>query len=235
MVQTRTANKVLAALDAPTFQRLLPHLEPVRLKRKQIIYEPEAEIRHIYFPETSVIVLVTMMQTGETIESVTVGREGATWVPALFGTSTMPCQTMVAIEGEALRIEVELLGREIGQSGHLRDLLSHYSNALLIHTMRSTACNGVHTLDQRCARWILTTLDRVEPSERFSITHDFLAYLLGASRQTVTTLMNEFAQQGYIESDRGSITVPERARLERAACECYSVIKEHFSKVWKSK
>jgi CRP-like cAMP-binding protein len=102
----------------------------------------------------------------------------------------------------------------------------------LIHAMRSTACNGVHTLDQRCARWILTTLDRVEPNERFSITHDFLAYLLGASRQTVTTLMNEFDKRGYIKSDRGSITVPERIRLERATCECYSVIKEQFAKVW---
>ena len=98
--------------------------------------------------------------------------------------------------------------------------------------MRSTACNGVHTLDQRCARWILTTLDRVEPDARFSITHDFLAYLLGASRQTVTTLMNEFAKKGYLESDRGSITVPDRTRLERAACECYNVIKEQFAKMW---
>jgi CRP-like cAMP-binding protein len=232
MVQIRTSNKVLAALEPATFQRLLPHLEPVGLKRKQVLYEPDAEIRHIYFPETSVIVLVTMMQSGETIESATVGREGATWIPALSGGTTMPCQTMVAIDGDALRIDVDVLKREVNQNEHLRDLLTRYSNALLIHTVRSTACNGVHTLDQRCARWILTTLDRVEPNERFSITHDFLAYLLGASRQTVTTLINEFEKKGFIESDRGSITVPERTRLERAACECYGVIKEQFAKVW---
>ena len=232
MVQIRTSNKVLAALEPGTFQRLLPHLEPVSLKRKQILYEPDAEIRHIHFPETCVIVLVTMMRGGETIESATVGREGATWMPALFGATTMPCQTMVAIDGDGLKIEVDLLKREISRNDHLHDLLSRYSNALLIHAMRSTACNGVHTLDQRCARWILTTLDRVEPNERFSITHDFLAYLLGASRQTVTTLMNEFDKRGYIKSDRGSITVPERTRLERATCECYSVIKEQFAKVW---
>lgn len=232
MVHTRTANKVLGALESTTFQRLLPHLEPVSLRRKQVLYEPDADIVHIYFPESSVIVLVTMMQTGETIESATVGREGATWIPALAGAASMPCQTMVAIEGDALRIDVDLLKREVGQNEHLRELLSRYSNALLIHAMRSTACNGVHTLDQRCARWILTTLDRVEPNERFSITHDFLAYLLGASRQTVTTLMNDFAKKEYIESDRGSITVPERTRLERASCECYGVIKEQFAKIW---
>lgn len=232
MVQIRTANKVLAALEPATFQRLLPQLEPVGLRRKQVLYEPDAEIRHIYFPETCVIVLVTMMQSGETIESATVGREGATWTPALTGATTMPCQTMVAIDGDALRVEVDLLKGELNHNEHFRDLLSRYSNALLIHAVRSTACNGVHTLDQRCARWILTTLDRVEPNERFSITHDFLAYLLGASRQTVTTLINEFGKRGYIESDRGSITVPERARLERAACECYTVIKEQFAKVW---
>ena len=232
MVQIRTSNKVLAAMEPVTFQHLLPHLEPVGLRRKQVLYEPDAEIRHIYFPETCVIVLVTMMQSGETIESMTVGREGVTWVPALSGAATMPCQTMVAIDGEALRIDVELLKREASQSDHLRDLLGRYSNTLLLQAVRSTACNGVHTLDQRCARWILTTLDRVEPSERFSITHDFLAYLLGASRQTVTTLMNEFTKKGYLESDRGSMTVPDRTRLERAACECYSVIKEQFAKMW---
>src|SRR5688572_24526804 len=148
MVQIRTSNKVLAALEPVTFQRLLPHLEPVGLRRKQVLYEPDAEIRHIYFPETCVIVLVTMMQSGETIESMTVGREGVTWVPALSGATTMPCQTMVAIDGEALRVDVD---------------------------------------------------------------HDFLAYLLGASRQTVTTLTNEFAKKGYIESDR-SITVPDRTQ-----------------------
>ena len=230
MVEIRTSNKLLAAIDRDAFQRLLPHLEPVTLKRKQVLYEPGDHIRHVYFPETAVIVLVTIMKNGETIESSTVGREGATWISAVFGAPTMPCQTMVAIEGDALRIDVEPLEREIGQNEQVRDLLGHYSHALLIHAMRSTACNGLHTLDQRCARWILTTVDRVEPNDRLAITHDFLAYLLGASRQTVTMLMNDFAQKGYIDIDRGSITV-HRTRLERAACECYTIIKKQFAKI----
>jgi CRP-like cAMP-binding protein len=230
MVEIRTTNKLLSALDRYTFQRLLPYLEPVTLKRKQVLYEPGDHIRNVYFPETAVIVLVTIMANGETIESATVGREGVTWISAIFGAPTMPCQTVVAIEGDALKMEVERLEPEVGQNQQLRDLLGHYSHALLIHSMRSTACNGLHTLDQRCARWLLTTLDRVEPNDRLSITHDFVAYLLGASRQTITTLMNDFAQKDYIDIDRGSITV-HRARLERAACECYAIIKEQFAKI----
>ncbi|MBI4485151.1 MAG: Crp/Fnr family transcriptional regulator [Acidobacteria bacterium] len=153
------------------------------------------------------------------------------WISAIFGAPTMPCQTMVAIEGSALKIAVEDLEREVNRDRQLRDLFSHYSHALLIHSMRSTACNGLHTLTQRCARWILTTLDRVEPAERFSITQEFLAGLLGSSRPTLTEVVHSLAQAGAIRLNRGVITVADRRALERAVCECYEIIKEQFADV----
>lgn len=231
MVSTRTANKLLAALDAPIYQRLLPHLEPVTLHQKQVLFEPGAHIRHVYFPETATIVLVTLMKNGDSIESGTVGREGATWISAIFGAPTMPCQTMISGEGEAQRIDVEYLEPAVNESHQVRNLFSHYSHALLIHSMRAGACNGLHSVHQRCARWMLTTLDRVEPSDRFAITQEFLAYLLGVSRPSVTQVMNDLSEQGGIRLNRGVITVTDRQRLEDVACECYDVIKEQFAHI----
>lgn len=173
--------------------------------------------------------MVTLMANGDSIESGTVGREGAMWISAIFGAPTMPCQTMVAIDGAALKIDVEYLEQEVNRDRRFRDLLSHYSHALLIHSMRSTACNGLHSIAQRCARWILTPLDRVDPADRFSITQEFLADLLGASRPTVSDIVNDFARGGSIQLDRGIITIADRRGLERTTCECYEVIKAQFA------
>jgi CRP-like cAMP-binding protein len=233
MVTTRSGNTLLAALDDQILQHLLPHLEPVALHQKQVLFEPGEHIRHVYFPDTATIALVTLMNNGDSIESGTVGREGATWISAIFGSPTMPCQTMIAVEGDAHRIDVEHLERAVNESRRVRDLFSHYSHALLIHSMRAGACNGLHTIHQRCARWMLTTLDRVEPIDRFAITQEFLAYLLGASRPTITQVMNDFSEQGAIRLNRGVITVTDRRRLESVTCECYDVIKEQFAHVGK--
>jgi CRP-like cAMP-binding protein len=225
----RTQNKLLSALDTAALGRLESALQPAVLSRKQVLFKPGEHIRHVFFPETAVLVMVTLMANGDSIESGTVGREGAMWISAIFGAPTMPCQTMVAIDGDALKIDVGYLEHEVNRDRKFRDLLSHYSHALLIHSMRSTACNGLHSVAQRCARWILTTLDRVEPAHRFSITQEFLADLLGASRPTVTDIVNDFAEEGSIHLDRGTITIADRRLLERTACECYEVIKAQFA------
>jgi CRP-like cAMP-binding protein len=229
MVHTRTENKLLTALAPEAFGRLRPALEHATLNRKDVLFEPGERIRHVFFPQTAVLVMLTLMENGDSIESGTVGREGAMWISAIFGAPTMPCQTMVAIDGDALKIDVEDLEREVNRDRQFRDLLSHYSHALLIHSMRSTACNGLHSVAQRCARWLLTTLDRVDPADRFSITQEFLADLLGASRPTVTDIVNDFARDGSIHLDRGVITIADRRRLERTTCECYEIIKAQFA------
>lgn len=223
-----TMNKLLGAIDAAAFARLSPALDHVHIEHKQVLYRPGEKIRHVYFPESGVLVLVTVMENGASIESATVGREGATWISAISGAPTMPCQTMVAIDGVAFKLPVEALEAEVNRNRDLRDTLSHYSHALLIDTLRSTACNGLHTIEQRLARWILTTLDRIEPEGRFAITHEFLGYLLGTARPTVTVTVNDLMDAGYLESQRGLITVANRDGLERIVCECYGVIRENF-------
>jgi CRP-like cAMP-binding protein len=225
-----TPNRLLSALGSEALERLASDMERVSLRRKDVLYEPGEHVRHVYFPETAIIVHVTLMQDGQSIESATVGREGVTSISAIFGVPTMPCQTMVAIDGEALKIAVEPFEQEVNRNADLRLVLNHYSHALLIHTMRSTACNGLHPLEQRCARWILTTIDRID-ADRFAITHDFLACLLGATRPTVSLIVQRFEDEGYIRVQRGLITVPHRAGLESIVCECYDVIRAAFAEV----
>ena len=116
------------------------------------------------------------------------------------------------------------------ENAPFRDILTQYSHALLIHSMRMTGCTGLHTLEQRCSRWILTTLDRVS-EDRFSITHEFLAMLLGASRPSVSAVIEDFQRQGMLKIHRGSVVIGERDRLVGVACDCYEVIRRNYEQV----
>ncbi len=228
----RPANKLLRVLRTDAYERLAPKLTPRTLRAKQVLYKPNQPIDAIYFPETAVICQMTVMQNGATIETATVGVEGASWVSAHIGAESMPCETLVAIGGEAQTLPVDDLGRELADNPHFADVLVQYSHALLIHTMRLTGCTGLHTLEQRCARWILTTLDRVS-QDRFSVTHEFLAMLLGCSRPSASLVISEFQKKGTVHVERGRIIVANRDALLEAACECYAIIKENYEQVGK--
>jgi CRP-like cAMP-binding protein len=227
---SRPANKLLASLRDEAYRRVAPHLEPTRLRAKQILYKPNQSINEVYFPETAVICLMSVMENGDTLETSTVGREGASWISASIGAPSMPCETVVAVGGDALVLGIDHLDREMKQNEHFRDVLTEYSHALLIHSMRMTACTGLHSLPQRCARWMLTTLDRV-PENRFSVTHEFLAMLLGSSRPSVSGIIEDFIRKGMLRVDRGRVLVADRDGLMSVACECYAVIRENYQQV----
>src|SRR5713101_9934756 len=193
--QTNTANQLLNSLEPAAFERVAKKLTRVKLGQKQVVYKPDQPIDHVIFPENTVLCLMTVMSNGDTIEAATVGREGASWISATVGAPSMPCETIVVIEGTALRMAAGDLDRELGRNGHFRDILTEYSHALLIASMRTSACNGLHGLQQRCARWILMTLDRVD-SDRFAVTKEFLAQLLGTSRPTVSVLVSALEKAG---------------------------------------
>jgi hypothetical protein len=167
------------------------------------------------------------MEDGRSVESATVGSEGASWVSASLGSPSMPCQTMVSVGGSARKISAEHVELEIKRNGRFHDLLSEYSHALLISSLRIGACNALHTVTQRCARWMLTTLDRTA-QERFAITHDFLAGLLGCSRPTLTSILGELEAAGAIQTRRGMIEIVDRGRLEQSVCECYALVHQAF-------
>jgi len=221
-------NLLLSSLDEAGRDRVGSSLERVALTAKQVLYDPDAKITEIFFPENCVLSMLTVMENGATIESATVGREGASWISASFKSPTMPCQTMVTIAGSAYKLPTRVVEHEIRENGKFHDTLSHYSHVLLIQTLRSAACNGLHSLQQRCARWMLMTLDRTDLS-RFAITHDFLANLLGVQRSGVSQLVERLASEGVLEISRGEIRVADRNKLEKISCECYWIIKEQFA------
>jgi CRP-like cAMP-binding protein len=230
---SRPANKLLRLLEPSAYRRLAPKLELRTLRAKQILYRSYEPIHSIYFPENAVICQMTLMPDGRTIETATVGMEGASWICASIDAPSMPCETIVTIGGSALVLSINDLDEELGVNEPFRHVLTQYSHALLIHSMRMTGCAGLHTLEERCARWILTTLDRVS-EDRFSITHEFLAMLLGARRPSVSIVVEEFQRHGMLKLERGRILIGDRDRLATVACECYDVVRRHYDHVGQS-
>jgi CRP-like cAMP-binding protein len=227
---SRPANKLLRLLEPPAYRRLAPKLKPTTLRPKQILYRPNESIHTIYFPDSAVICQMTVMPDGETLETGTVGLEGASWISASIGAPSMPCETIVAIGGLAHALDIDDLDREMRENEPFRDVLTQYSHALLIHSMRMTGCTGLHTLEQRCSRWILSTLDRVS-EDRFSITHEFLAMLLGVSRPSVSVVVEDFQRLGMLRLQRGRVVIGDRDRLARVSCDCYEVIRRNYEQV----
>jgi CRP-like cAMP-binding protein len=229
-IKKQSVNQLLNSLDRKAFERLEKKLKRVSLRAKEIVYKPNEPIEHVLFPETAVLCQMTLMANGDTIEAATVGREGATWISASVNAPTMPCETVVVIEGTALRLPIADLDRELKENGHFRDVLTEYSHALLIATMRTSSCNGLHGLQERCARWMLMTLDRVG-SDRFAITKEFLAQLLGTNRPTVSVLVSVLERASVLTVKGRWVTLADRRRLKQAACECYDVIRMNYDAV----
>ena len=229
-VERKSTNQLLNCLESAAFERVARTLTRVKLRPKQVVYKPNQSIEHIFFPENTVLCLLTLMANGDTIEAATVGREGASWISASVGAPSMPCETIVVIEGTALRLAVADLERELKDNDHFRHVLTEYSHALLIASMRTSACNGLHKLQERCARWILTTLDRVD-TDRFAVTKEFLAQLLGTNRPTVSVIVSVLDKAGMLNVEGRWVTVADRTRLKEASCECYEIIRKHYEPV----
>ena len=229
-IKRKSVNQLLNSLEPDAFERVAKKLTRVTLRPKEVVYKPNEPIDHIVFPENAVLCLMTIMSNGDTIEAATVGREGASWISASVGAPSMPCETIVVIEGTALRLPIADLDRELKENGHFRDVLTEYSHALLIASMRTAACNGLHGLQERCARWMLMTLDRVD-ADRFAVTKEFLAQLLGTNRPTASLLVSTLEKAGILHVEGREVTLADRDRLKEAACECYDVIRQTYEKV----
>jgi CRP-like cAMP-binding protein len=223
------SNHLLSSLSLEGRARFSANMQRVELDSRQVLYAANEKIVDIYFPENCVLAMLTVMNNGQSVESATVGREGASWISASFKSPTMPCQTMTVIGGGAYKIPTSVVEREIKENGKFHNILSHYSHMLLIQTLRSGACNALHSIEQRCSRWMLMTLDRTE-LQRFGTTHEFLATLLGVQRSTVSQLVERFASEGILEISRGGIRILDRAKLEQLSCECYALIKAQYAR-----
>jgi CRP-like cAMP-binding protein len=221
-------NRVLAALPKDEIDRLAPHLSPVTLKTRTQLMDGQAS--HAYFLEEGLASVVLTLADGATVEIGVVGIDGVVGLPILLGATTMPGETFIQVEGSGFRIGAEILKEEFEREGQLRTHLQKYIMAYAIQTAQTAACNRLHTISERLARWLLTCHDRIQ-SERMSITHEFLGQMLGAPRTTVTLAAGMLQQAGLIEYTRGHVTIKNRAELEGVACECHRTVLNEFRRL----
>ena len=226
----RPRNRLLAALPDADLAQLAPRLEPVNLELKQILFDVDAVIPHAYFLEDGVVSVLGVMKDGTAVETATIGHEGLVGLPLFLGTDRTAAQGFCQVPGRALRLEADAFRQAIAQIPALRDVTARYTQALFTLVAQSSACNRLHSVEQRCARWLLMTHDRVGRDE-FPLTHLFLSQMLGVRRATVTEAAGALQGAGLIEYAYGRIAVRDRPGLERAACECYAIIRREFDRL----
>ena len=218
---TGSPNLLLAALPAADYARIAPALTVVPLKLKEILYKPGERIRYVYFPGGGFCSMLALLEDGEMVEVATVGREGMVGITALLGGGPVSSISMVQGESEiCYRMQANAFRREMDRRAVFYELLTNYAQALTGFIMQSTACNAVHSVEQRLARWLLMARDRME-SDVFPLTQEFVAMMLGASRPTVTIVASTLQKAGLITYHRGQITILDGKKLEAASCECY--------------
>jgi CRP-like cAMP-binding protein len=220
-------NRLLRLLPREELRRLEPHLEPMELQRRQILHEPGAPIKHAYFLNSGFASCLTVLASGSSVETANIGNEGFVGARILLGAETGPHRVMVQIPGHALRIASGDLKDACLRDSYFRRLLYRYLNALLTQVTQSVACNSVHSLEKRLARWLLMTHDRMQ-ADQFPLTHELLAMMLGVRRASVTVAASKLQEHGYIRYTHGKITVLDRAGLEGASCECYLAVKKDY-------
>lgn len=226
-----TGNLLLDALPADDRAMLDAHLEPFALASGLGLYEPDADITHVYFPCDGVISMVCATEAG-VVEVGTIGREGMTGIPVLLHARSMPTRTFVQVPGDSWRVPVSAFRDAVKQSGAIERLMLRYVLAFIDQLAQSVACNRLHTLEERCARWILMTHDRVVGDELL-LKHTFLAEMLGVHRPAVTVAAGALQRAGLISYRRGRIQVVNRAGLEAASCECYAVQQRAIERLWR--
>ena len=224
-------NRLLARLPPEEYQRLLPRLQVVPLALKHVLYEARSPMDHAYFPNQGVVSALTVMEDGRAIEVATIGDEGMVGLPLLVGAKTTANRVIVQVSGEALRMAEDVLREEVSRDSPLRQLLVLYHSVFLTQVSQAVACNGLHSVHQRCCRWLLMTQDRAH-SDVFPMTHEFLAEMLGVRRSTVSEVLKPFQEEGLIRYSRGRFTVLDREGLKAGSCECYRRINEEFERLF---
>jgi len=221
----RVANRLLSALPAKEYQRLVPELEDVNLIFADILCEPGERISHVYFPNDSIISLLASAGNHSTLEVGIVGSEGMVGIGVFMGVDVSRNQALVQGAGTAMRMKARAFRREAQHFGSLHRLLHRYSHSLLTQISQSAACNRFHTVNARLARWLLMTHDRLKVEE-FRLTQEFMSNMLGVRREGVNHAAGALQQAELISYSRGFINIHDRAGLEAVSCECYQIIKD---------
>ncbi|MGY1604447.1 Crp/Fnr family transcriptional regulator [Geodermatophilus sp. SYSU D00815] len=222
-----TTNLLLRGLPWEELDRLTGLLEPVSLDVKDTVYERGKRIDHLYFPLDGVLSLIATVEGEAAVEVATIGREGVSGLPVFLGATSSPHDCFCQIGGCLLRLATEDLRTFLASDGALHDVLHRYTQATMVQLAQNVACNRLHTTEQRCARWLLQTRDRVGADE-FALTQEFLAQMLGVRRGTVSLTAGVLQQAGLIRYTRGRITVLDVERMHEAACDCYDIVQVEY-------
>jgi CRP-like cAMP-binding protein len=224
-------NRLLAALAPADYAVLEPHLERITMDVHDVLAEAGDPFTHVYFPEAGAVSIVTYMSDGSGVEVGTMGNEGMAGLPAYLEADASESRTFCQVAGVALRLPVHTLVTAAASQPNIRRLLNRYTQAYLSLVAQGAACNRLHTIEQRCARWLLMTHDRAGGEEVIHLKQEFLALMLGVRRIGVTLAAGALQEAGLIRYRRGQIRVTDRDGLERSACECYAVVRERFDRL----
>lgn len=223
-------NRLLSTLSRDLQIRLLPRMEKVSLTVRQALFEAEARIPEVYFPLSGVMSLVITLKGGETVEIATVGNEGMVGTPLFLGAERSPMRAFCQVAGQALKMRAETFQHCVSEHRELAEVVRCHTHGLLNQIAQTTACNHVHSVQQRLCRWLLMTHDRVGTDE-FHLTQEFLAQMLGVRRPSVTVAAGMLQKEGLIRYQRGRIRIVDRAGLEARSCECYETVRQDIDRL----
>lgn len=215
-------------LPAEELQRFSARLEPVKLSIKNVLFGNGAPVTAVYFVEAGVVSLITLLEDGTRIEVGIAGVEGIVGLPLLLGAETSPVEAMVQVEGEALRLPAAGFRQALAEAPSLMGLLLRYVDSFGVQVSQTAACNSRHQIEQRLARWLLMTRDRLD-TDSFQMTQEFMSTLLGVRRPGVTLALGALQRAGLVRHQRGVVELLDPAGLEAAACECHGVVSQRFA------
>jgi CRP-like cAMP-binding protein len=223
-------NHLLGALPNSVQARLIPHLESVQMPLGGVLYESGGSLSHVYFPATSIVSLLYVMENGSSAEIAVVGNEGIVGISLFMGGESTPSRAVVQSAGYGFRLKSAMLKDEFNQAGPVLHLLLRYTQALITQMAQTAVCNRHHSLDQQLCRWLLLSLDRLAGDELL-MTQELIANMLGVRREGVTESAMKLQHAGLIRYARGRISVLDRVGLERRTCECYAVVKREYDRL----
>lgn len=225
--QPRPANKILTTLPQEEFERLRPLLREVSFELGETVYLPEQKMDYAYFVNSGIVSWLAAVENGNTVEAGVIGPEGIAGVAIVLGANSTPNQGLAQSEVRASRIAAKDLVAEFRRHGKLSEVLLRFVQSIFTQVAQTAACNRLHTLDQRLARWLLLTHDRIGEN-KLPLTQEFLSRMLGVRRAGVSVAANSLRQQGLIDYHRGDIVVVDRLGVERISCECYKIVKQEY-------
>jgi CRP-like cAMP-binding protein len=227
-------NRLLASLSVTDRAPWMPQLEAADMPLGKVLYESGSKLTHVYFPTTSIVSLLYVMENGASAEIAVVGNDGIVGVSLFMGGESTPSRAVVQSGGAGFRLQASILMQEFNRAGPVLHLLLRYTQALITQMSQTAVCNRHHSLDQQLCRWLLLSLDRLQ-SNKLIMTQELIANMLGVRREGVTEAAGRLHRAGIIDYRRGRITVLDRAQLEQRTCECYAVVKKEYDRLLPTK